>query len=253
MLGDTAVAVHPEDERYQRPDRQDGASCRWSTGEIPVIADDYVDREFGTGVVKITPAHDFNDFEVGQRHNLDTINVIDESAIDQRRPAASTRAWTASSAARRIVADWRPQGFWRRSTTTTRSVGRCYRCKTVVEPLPLHAVVREGRAPGRARPWPRCKDGQTRILPKQWENTYYDWMENIRDWCISRQIWWGHRIPAWFCDHCGDVTVAHGRPRRTAPHAAATSSARRPTSWTPGSPRPSGPSPPWAGRTDRRS
>ncbi|ACD96252.1 valine--tRNA ligase [Trichlorobacter lovleyi] len=209
MLGDTAVAVHPEDERYAD---LHGAKVLLPlvNREIPVVADEYVDREFGTGVVKITPAHDFNDFEVGARHGLDKINVFDESGIINAA-GHQYEGLDRFKARTRIVEDLEVAGLLEKIDDHGLSVGGCYRCKTVVEPyLSLQWYVKVG--PLAERALQAVKDGRTRILPKQWENTYYDWMENIRDWCISRQIWWGHRIPAWFCDHCGKITVSMEDP-----------------------------------------
>lgn len=209
LLGDTAVAVHPEDARYID---LHGAKVVLPlvNREIPVVADDYVDREFGTGVVKITPAHDFNDFEVGLRHGLDRINVFDESGVINAA-GHQYEGLDRFSARTKIVEDLESAGLLDQVDDHGLSVGGCYRCKTVVEPyLSLQWYVKV--APLAERALQAVKDGRTRILPKQWENTYYDWMENIRDWCISRQIWWGHRIPAWFCDHCGKVTVAIDDP-----------------------------------------
>ncbi len=211
MLGDTAVAVHPEDERYAD---LHGAKVLLPlvNREIPVVADEYVDREFGTGVVKITPAHDFNDFEVGVRHGLDKINVLDESGVINAA-GHQYEGMERFAARRKIVEDLEAAGLLDKIDDHGLSVGGCYRCKTVVEPyLSLQWYVKVG--PLAERALAAVKDGHTRILPKQWENTYYDWMENIRDWCISRQIWWGHRIPAWFCDHCGKVTVSMEDPTR---------------------------------------
>jgi valyl-tRNA synthetase len=209
MLGDTAVAVHPEDERYS--DLVGKKVLLPLLGrEIPVVADDYVDREFGTGVVKITPAHDFNDFEVGLRHGLDRINVLDESGIINAA-GHQYEGLDRFAARTRIVAELEAEGLLEKIDDHPMSVGGCYRCKTVVEPyLSLQWYVKV--APLAERALAAVKEGKTRILPKQWENTYYDWMENIRDWCISRQIWWGHRIPAWFCDHCDGVTVSMDEP-----------------------------------------
>ena len=209
MLGDTAVAVHPEDERYAD---LHGAKVLLPlvNREIPVVADEYVDREFGTGVVKITPAHDFNDFEVGARHGLDKINVFDESGIINAA-GHQYEGLDRFAARTKIVEDLEAAGLLEKIDDHGLSVGGCYRCKTVVEPyLSLQWYVKVG--PLAERALQAVKDGRTRILPKQWENTYYDWMENIRDWCISRQIWWGHRIPAWFCDHCGHITVSMDDP-----------------------------------------
>ena len=211
MLGDTAVAVHPEDERYAD---LHGAKVLLPlvNREIPVVADDYVDREFGTGVVKITPAHDFNDFEVGARHGLDKINVFDESGIINAA-GHQYEGMDRFTARAKIVEDLEAANLLEKIDDHGLSVGGCYRCKTVVEPyLSLQWYVKVG--PLAERALQAVRDGRTRILPKQWENTYYDWMENIRDWCISRQIWWGHRIPAWFCDHCGKITVSMDDPTR---------------------------------------
>lgn len=209
MLGDTAVAVHPEDERYAD---LHGAKVLLPlvNREIPVVADDYVDREFGTGVVKITPAHDFNDFEVGVRHGLEKINVFDESGVINAS-GNQYEGLDRFKARIKIVEDLEAAGLLEKIDDHGLSVGGCYRCKTVVEPyLSLQWYVKV--APMAERALQAVKDGRTRILPKQWENTYYDWMENIRDWCISRQIWWGHRIPAWFCDNCGKITVSMEDP-----------------------------------------
>lgn len=211
MLGDTAVAVHPEDERYQGLVGKK-VILPLINREIPVVADEYVDREFGTGVVKITPAHDFNDFEVGARHGLDKINVLDESGVINSA-GHQYEGMERFAARSRIVAELEAAGLLEKTEDHGMSVGGCYRCKTVVEPyLSLQWYVKV--APLAEPALKAVKEGKTRILPKQWENTYYDWMENIRDWCISRQIWWGHRIPAWFCDHCGEITVAMEDPTK---------------------------------------
>jgi len=205
MLGDTAVAVHPEDERY--------ADLIGKTvvlpllnREIPVIADEYVDKEFGTGVVKITPAHDFNDFEVGRRHGLEMINIFDESGMvnENGGPYAGLERYAAR---KKVVADLEALGLLDRVDDHLNAVGECYRCKTVIEPyLSLQWYVKVG--PLAEEAIRAVQDGRTRIVPAQWEKTYYEWMFNIKDWCISRQIWWGHRIPAWYCDDCGAITVS---------------------------------------------
>ena len=211
MLGDTAVAVHPEDERYKHLIGKK-VVLPLIGREIPVVADDYVELEFGTGVVKITPAHDFNDFEVGLRHGLDKINVLDESGVINAA-GHQYEGMDRFAARTRIVAELEEAGLQERIEDHDMSVGGCYRCKTVVEPyLSLQWYVKVAPLAGRALD--AVKSGKTRILPKQWENTYYEWMENIRDWCISRQIWWGHRIPAWFCDHCDNITVSMETPTR---------------------------------------
>ncbi len=213
MLGDTAVAVNPNDERYT--DLIGGSvTLPLVNRKIPIIADEYVDTEFGTGVVKITPAHDFNDFEVGKRHNLDQINIFDESGVINAA-GHQYEGMDRFAARKQIVADLEAQGLLDRIQNHSLSVGGCYRCKTVVEPyMSLQWYVKVG--PLAEEALAAVKEGKTRILPQQWENTYYEWMENIRDWCISRQIWWGHRIPAWYCDHCGEITVAKVDPAKCA-------------------------------------
>ena len=209
MLGDTAVAVNPADERYSHLIGQK-VLLPLVNREIPIIADDYVDVEFGTGVVKITPAHDFNDFEMGVRHSLDRINVFDESGV-VNAAGKQYEGMDRFAARKQIVADLDAAGLLEKIQDHALSVGGCYRCKTVVEPyMSLQWYVKV--APLAEKALAAVKDGRTKIVPAQWENTYYDWMENIRDWCISRQIWWGHRIPAWFCDHCGAITVAKEDP-----------------------------------------
>jgi valyl-tRNA synthetase len=211
MLGDTAVAVNPNDDRYR--DLIGGfVMLPLVNRQIPIIADEYVDMEFGTGVVKITPAHDFNDFEVGKRHNLDRINIFDESGVINAA-GHQYEGMDRFAARKQIVADLEAQGLLNMIQSHALSVGGCYRCKTVVEPyMSLQWYVKVG--PLAERALAAVKEGKTRIVPQQWENTYYEWMENIRDWCISRQIWWGHRIPAWYCDHCGHITVAKVDPSK---------------------------------------
>ena len=205
MLGDTAVAVHPEDERYADLIGK-SVVLPLLNREIPVIADDYVDREFGTGVVKITPAHDFNDFEVGKRHDLEFINVLDNSGFinENGGPYQGLERYEARTQDRRRS---RKLGLLDKIEAHANAVGECYRCKTIIEPyLSLQWYVNV--QPLAAEAIKAVQTGDTRIVPAQWEKTYFEWMFNIRDWCISRQIWWGHRIPAWYCDDCGEITVA---------------------------------------------
>ena len=208
MLGDTAVAVHPEDERYAG---LVGKQIRLPVlgREIPIIADEYVDREFGSGAVKITPAHDFNDFDIGERHGLPQISVIDVHGrmTDEAGPyAGQDRAACRES----IVADFERDGVLERSETHALAVGTCYRCQEVVEPLlSLQWFV---RAKPLADPAIEAvRDGRTRFYPEHWARTYFAWLENIRDWCVSRQLWWGHRIPAWYCDACGEGALIVSR------------------------------------------
>ena len=204
LLGDTAIAVNPKDERY--------ASYVGKTvilpivhREIPVVADEYVDMDFGTGVVKITPAHDPNDFEVGLRHNLPVINVMTDDAkiVDEYEKYAGMDRYEARKA---IVEDLEKEGALVKVEDHDHNVGVCYRCGTTVEPRvseqwfvkmkPLAQPAIEA-----------VKNDETQFVPEYFEKTYFHWLENIRDWCISRQLWWGHRIPAFYCDDCGETVV----------------------------------------------
>ncbi len=207
MLGDTAVAVNPADERYR--DLVGGlVNLPLVNRRIPIIADDYVDMEFGTGVVKITPAHDFNDFEVGKRHKLNVINIFNQSG-EINSEGGQYEGLERFAARKRIVADMEEQGLLEKIDDHSLAVGGCYRCKTVVEPyLSLQWYVKVKTLAEPALAAVQCENPRTRIYPDQWRRNYIDWMENIQDWCISRQIWWGHRIPAWYCDSCGEITVA---------------------------------------------
>ncbi|MBE0575723.1 MAG: valine--tRNA ligase [Desulfuromonadales bacterium] len=205
MLGDTAVAVHPEDERYQDLIGKK-ILLPLLNREIPIVADDYVDKEFGSGAVKITPAHDFNDFELGKRHNLETINVLDESGIvnENGGPYQGQERYEARA---NVIADLENQGLLEKIDDYANAVGECYRCRTVIEPyLSLQWYVKVG--PLAEEAIKAVQNGDTRIIPQQWEKTYFEWMFNLQDWCISRQIWWGHRIPVWYCAACGELTVS---------------------------------------------
>ncbi|HEU0264307.1 MAG TPA: valine--tRNA ligase, partial [Geobacterales bacterium] len=209
MLGDTAVAVNPDDERYQDLVGKK-VLLPLVNRQIPIIADSYVDREFGSGVVKITPAHDFNDFEVGRRHGLEMINIFTESGV-VNEAGGPYAGLDRVEARKKVVSDLEGAGLLEKVADHTLAVGGCYRCKTVVEPyLSLQWYVK--MAPLAAPAMAAVRDGKTVIVPEQWSNTYFDWLENIRDWCISRQIWWGHRIPAWYCDDCGAITVSRQDP-----------------------------------------
>jgi valyl-tRNA synthetase len=209
MLGDVAVAVHPEDERYKH---LHGKKLRLPLvgREIPIILDEWVSREFGTGAVKVTPAHDPNDFALGQRHNLPSINVMDDSAhINQEGGAYA--GLERFAARRRIVADLEERGLLAGVKDHINNVGHCDRCKTVVEPrLSLQWFVKIQPLADKAIA--AVKEGHIRFTPEMYAKTYLNWMENIHDWCISRQLWWGHRIPAWHCSTCHKVTVARQDP-----------------------------------------
>lgn len=204
MLGDTAVAVNPNDERYRKYIGKT-LILPLMGREIPVIADEYVDMEFGTGCVKITPAHDPNDFEVGQRHNLPITKVLsDDGTINTEggRYAGLERY----AARRAVVADLEAGGFLVRTEAHTHNVGSCYRCGTTVEPLTSDQwFVKMAPLVGPAIE--AVRDGRIKFIPGRFSKIYINWMENLHDWCISRQLWWGHRIPAFYCDNCGKVSV----------------------------------------------
>ncbi|MBM4306779.1 MAG: valine--tRNA ligase [Deltaproteobacteria bacterium] len=209
MMGDTAVAVHPEDDRYHG-DVGKQIILPVIGREIPVVGDPYVDREFGTGCLKITPAHDFNDFEIGLKHGLEQVKVIDEEGR-MSKYAGPYHGMDRFDCRERIVEDFKREGILLKTEDYHHKVGHCYRCKTIVEPnLSLQWFVRT--KPLAQTAIQAVRTGQTRIVPELWEKTYYEWMENIKDWCISRQIWWGHRIPAWYCEACGEVIVAKKEP-----------------------------------------
>ncbi len=190
------------------------------TGRIvPLIADPFVDREFGTGALKITPGHDFNDFEIGERFGLDKISIFDADAQSMRRrfcnvakPAIGSSATAARIASKRadiVVADLKEKGFLEKIEPHKLSVGRCYRCQTVVEPYltPQWFVDIKPLAEPAMQ---AVRDGDIRIIPEGWSNSYFAWMENIKDWCVSRQIWWGHQIPAWYCRTCDGENSSPG-------------------------------------------
>ena len=213
LLGDTAVAVNPNDERY-RDLVGKTLILPIVHREIPVIADEYVEMDFGTGVVKITPAHDPNDFEVGLRHNLEVINVLtpDAKIVDDYPEFAGMDTMTARKA---IVKALEAEGALVRIEDYSHNVGTCYRCSTVVEPrVSKQWFVKMKPLAGPAID--AVKNGETKFIPQRFEKVYFHWLENIRDWCISRQLWWGHRIPAWYCDDCGEITVARTAPDKCA-------------------------------------
>ncbi len=209
MLGDTAVAIHPEDERYLH---LHGKKLRLPLvgREIPIVLDEWVSRDFGTGAVKVTPAHDPNDFALGQRHNLPSINVMDETGHINNEGGAYA-GLDRYVARKHIVHDLEAQGLLAGIKDHTRNVGHCDRCKTVVEPrLSTQWFVKIQPLADKAIA--AVKEGHIRFTPEMYKKTYLNWMENIYDWCISRQLWWGHRIPAWHCGVCHKITVARVDP-----------------------------------------
>ncbi|MDH3347079.1 MAG: valine--tRNA ligase [Desulfobulbaceae bacterium] len=205
MLGDTGVAVHPKDERYTG--LQDiGVRLPLSDRTIPVVLDHHVQREFGTGALKVTPAHDRDDYEIGLRHNLERLKVMDNHGI-MNEAAGSYQGLDRFECRKKIVADLEAQGFLDKIEDYQHSVGKCYRCATVVEPTTSKQWFVSVR-PLADRAVKAVEEGRINIYPKTWNKSFYSWMDNIRDWCISRQIWWGHQIPAWICQDCGEITVA---------------------------------------------
>jgi len=213
MLGDTALAVNPHDKRFKTVVGKK-AVLPLLDRKIPIIADEYVDVQFGTGVLKITPAHDPNDFEIGAAHNLESIRVIDDAGImnDQAGPYQGLDRFSCRD---KILEDLTQRDLLKKVEEYDHTIGHCYRCKTVVEPLiskqwfvkvkPLAESALEA-----------VEKGETVIIPNNWEKTYFEWMHSIRDWCISRQIWWGHQIPAWTCHACGKITVTREDPDQCA-------------------------------------
>lgn len=211
MLGDTAVAVHPEDERYQHLIGKT-VVLPLVNREIPIIADEYVDREFGTGVVKITPAHDPNDFEVGLRHDLEQVKVMNDDGTMNEK-AGRYAGMDRYEARKAIVEDLEEQGLLVKIEDHKHNVGHCYRCDTVVEPIVSKQWFVKMKP--LAEPAIRAvKDGRIRFVPERFEKIYFNWMENVKDWCISRQLWWGHRIPAYYCQGCGKTIVSAEMPEK---------------------------------------
>ena len=209
MLGDTAVAVHPDDERYRHLVGKN-VILPLVGKRIPVVADTYVEMDFGTGVVKITPAHDPNDFEVGQRHNLEVITVTTEDG-HMNELAGKYQGMTLLECRRAVVKDLEEQGYLVKTEPMKHNVGSCYRCHTVIEPrVSLQWFVKMKELAGPAID--AVKNGETKFVPERFDKVYFHWLENIRDWCISRQLWWGHRIPAWTCGDCGEMIVSREDP-----------------------------------------
>ena len=211
MLGDTAVAVNPEDPRYKDMIGQEVILPL--TGRlIPVIADSYVDIQFGSGALKITPAHDPNDFEIGRKYDLEKVKVIDEKGY-MTEEAGVYKGLERYKCRKRVLKDLEEQELLVKVEPYEHSVGQCYRCQTVIEPMVSKQWFVK-MAPLAEPAIEVIKNRSIRIIPSHWEATYFEWMNNIRDWCISRQIWWGHRIPAWYCKECGEIIVARTAPEK---------------------------------------
>jgi valyl-tRNA synthetase len=209
MLGDTAVAVHPNDERYKHLIGK-RVALPLAGRSIPIIADDYVDPEFGTGCVKITPAHDFNDYEIGLRHNLPMISIFDANAVLNENAPAPYRGLDRFVARERVLADLEAGGFLVRTTEHTSMIPRGDRSGVVVEPMLTDQWYVNAKT--LAKPAIEVvEQGRVKFVPESWSKTYFEWMRNIQDWCISRQLWWGHRIPAWY-DEAGNIYVARDEP-----------------------------------------
>ncbi len=210
MFGDTAVAVNPNDERYKNVIGKN-VVLPIKNRVIPIIADDYVDSSFGTGAVKITPAHDPNDFEVGKRHNLDLVIAIDDKG-KMTDEAMHYKSFDRFKCRAELVNELEDKGFIENAVQYKHSVGHCYRCKTTVEPYVSEQwFVKTKKLAERAIE--AVENSETRFVPKAWEKTYFEWMNNIKDWCISRQLWWGHRIPVYVCESCGKYTVSEEEPQ----------------------------------------
>ncbi len=204
MLGDTGVAVHPDDERYSHL-KGIGIELPLTGRTVPVVFDHHVQKDFGTGALKVTPSHDRDDYEIGMRHSLELLKVMDEHGV-MNEEAGEYAGLDRFECRKKIVADLERLGFLDRVEEYDHAVGNCYRCQTVVEPttsLQWFVSVK----PLADKAVEAVREERIRIYPKTWYNTFYGWMDNIRDWCISRQIWWGHRIPAWTCEECGELIV----------------------------------------------
>ena len=209
MMGDTGVAVNPKDERYQH---LIGKTCILPimNREIPIVADDYVEMDFGTGCVKMTPAHDPNDFEVGLRHNLEVIRVLDDNGKVNEN-GGKYQGMDRYECRKAVVKDLEEQGLMEKIEDYSHNVGTCYRCHNDVEPI-ISAQWFVKMKPLAEEAMRVVRDGEVKFVPERFSKTYLNWMENVHDWCISRQLWWGHQIPAWYCDDCGEITVDREDP-----------------------------------------
>ncbi|MBU4259700.1 MAG: valine--tRNA ligase, partial [Proteobacteria bacterium] len=209
MLGDTAVAVNPEDERYQNIG-YNKVILPLMNRTIPIIREKYVDMSFGTGALKVTPAHDPNDFEIGMRHNLPSVKVIGDDGL-MTSDAGQFKGLDRFECREAVVEALKKEGFLEKIEPHKHKVGHCYRCKTIVEPnLSKQWFVKVSSLAEKAIK--AVENGETKIIPESWTKNYFNWMNEIRDWCISRQIWWGHQIPAWTCENCNKMVIAMDTP-----------------------------------------
>jgi valyl-tRNA synthetase len=212
MLGDTAVAVHPDDERYSTFQKKK-VLLPLVNREIPVITDERVEREFGTGAVKVTPAHDPVDFELGKHHNLEQVIVIDGSGRMTEAAGEEFKGLDRFECREKVIAKLEEMGLLAKTEDYEHAVGHCYRCKTIIEPhLSWQWFVRV--KPLAEEAIRVVKEGKIKFIPSNWAKTYFEWMYNIHDWCISRQLWWGHRIPAWYCQECEHIVVSDEKPAK---------------------------------------
>ena len=212
MFGDTAVAVHPDDERYKELIGKE-IDLPLTNRKIKIIADSFVDMTFGSGAVKITPAHDIHDYECAGRHNLEKINILNPDGTLNNAVPEEFRNLSVTEARKKTVEKLKEGGFYISETPLTHEVGHCYRCSTLIEPYLSKQwfVKMDGMAEKALK---ALEEGKIRFYPEKWESTYIHWMKNIRPWCISRQLWWGHRIPVWTCSECGHVIVSKDEPHK---------------------------------------
>jgi len=210
MFGDTAVAVNPEDDRYNYLIGKK-VILPLTDKEIVIIGDSYVDMEFGTGALKVTPAHDPNDWEIGQRHSLEAVNILNEDGTLNENVPSNYQGKEITSSRKFVVEDLKKQGYLLDEKKHDHDVGTCYRCSTLIEPYLSQQwfVAMDGMAQKALKAW---EEGKINFYAKRWENTYTHWLKNIRPWCISRQLWWGHRIPVWYCNECDNVMVERTDP-----------------------------------------
>ena len=214
MLGDTAVAVNPKDERYKKYlNKETLLRLPLTKREIPLIADERVDIGFGTGAVKVTPAHDPLDFEIGRDHNLEMISVIDKDAKMTEQAGPEYKGLTVEECQKKVIEELKKQGLLEKQEDYEHSVKVCERCQTIIQPLLSEQWFIKTK-PLAEEAIKAVKDGRIKFFPKRFEKLYFHWLENIKDWCISRQLWWGHRIPIWYCDKCGQAIASEEKPKQ---------------------------------------